>query len=266
MESSKVKECSFGLSFPMLTKTNYIAWSLKMKVFMQAHGVWDAIEPKEATTTVEDKVDIRAMTIIYRGIAEDLLLSIADKKTSKEAWDAIKTVHLCADNVKNAKVQTLKSEFEALTVKDTEQLDDFCMRLNGFVANIRTLGEEIEEEYMVKKIRACGHYAAGFRKPRRENEQTHEANLAQVNNDELTLLLAKCRGANDEIILLHEGGVSPKINKVGLEGQRDAIVWYLDNGASNHMIGYRLKFTKLDEGVRGKVNFGDGSTVEIHGK
>lgn len=151
IDVSKGKE-SFGLSYPLLTKTNYTAWSLKMKIFMQAHGVWDAIEPKDPKAAVEEKVDKRAMAIIYQGIAEDLLLSIADKKNAKETWDAIKTVHLGADKVKKTKVQTLKSEFEALTMKDSEQLDDLCMRLNGLVTKIRALGETIEEAYVVKKI------------------------------------------------------------------------------------------------------------------
>ena len=37
-------------------------------------------------------------------------------------------------------------------MKETEQLDDFCMRLNGLIMNIRALGEKIEEEYVVKKL------------------------------------------------------------------------------------------------------------------
>lgn len=41
-------------------------------------------------------------------------------------------------------------------------------------------------------------------------------------------------------------------------------VWYLDNGASNHMIGDRTH--ELDEKIRGHVRFGDGSSVEIRGK
>lgn len=40
-------------------------------------------------------------------------------------------------------------------------------------------------------------------------------------------------------------------------------MWYLDNGASNHMTGQRGKFKELDERVSGKVKFGDGSTVCI---
>ncbi|GJW42241.1 zinc finger, CCHC-type containing protein [Tanacetum coccineum] len=43
-------------------------------------------------------------------------------------------------------------------------------------------------------------------------------------------------------------------------------LWYLDNGASNHMTGVREHFKELDEKVSGKVRFGDGSHIEIKGK
>ena len=365
MDASKGKESSFGLSYPLLTKTNYTAWALKMKVFMQAHGVWESIEPKDPKVAVEDKMDKRALAIIYQGISEDLLLSIAEKKTSKEAWEAIKTVHLGADKVKKAKAQTLKVEFETLTMKETEQLDEFCMRLNSLVTNIRALGEKIEEAYVVKKLlravptkflqiasaieqfgnlevmsveevvgslkaheerlrgpvessgeqqlllteeewmkregkdgqllltreewlkrtnrkgkeftrgardrskvrcfncSAYGHYAAECRKPKREGGQRNEVNLTQTNDDEPTLLLAKFQDTKEEMIMLNEGGVIPRLSK---EKCGESSVWYLDNGASNHMTGQRSKFTELDEGVIGEVKFGDGSTVKIQGK
>ena len=92
-----------------------------------------------------------ALYIIYQGITQDLLLSIIDKKTSKEVWEAIKTVHL-EDKVKKVKAQTLKAEFESLTMKEMEQLDDFCMKLTGLITNIRSLGVKIEEAYVVKKL------------------------------------------------------------------------------------------------------------------
>lgn len=50
------------------------------------------------------------------------------------------------------------------------------------------------------------------------------------------------------------------------EENKESQVWYLDNGASNHMTGQRWKFKELDEQVTGKVKFGDGSTVNIKGK
>lgn len=41
--------------------------------------------------------------------------------------------------------------------------------------------------------------------------------------------------------------------------------WVLDTGAMNHMTGCRASLASLDESVRGAVQFGDGSTVEICG-
>ncbi|XP_074364602.1 uncharacterized protein LOC141705607 [Apium graveolens] len=63
---------------------------------------------------------------------------------------------LGADKVKAAKSQTLKSEFEALSKKENESLDDFYLKLHGLVTNIRALGEKMEENYMVKKLLRAG--------------------------------------------------------------------------------------------------------------
>ena len=41
--------------------------------------------------------------------------------------------------------------------------------------------------------------------------------------------------------------------------------WYLNSGATHHMIGRRELFTNLDCKGRGTVKFSDASKVEIHG-
>lgn len=46
---------------------------------------------------------------------------------------------------------------------------------------------------------------------------------------------------------------------------RETGSWYLDTGASNHMCGCEEKFSEIDPSVTGRVKFGDGSTVKIHG-
>jgi len=67
-----------------------------------------------------------------------------------------------------------------------------------------------------------------------------------------------------EAVLLNEEGTLLKMH-YDKKGENENI-WYLDNGASNHMTGHHEKFQELDEAVTGRVRFGDESTVEIMGK
>lgn len=66
-----------------------------------------------------------------------------------------------------------------------------------------------------------------------------------------------------EIVFLNERNVKPKELEVSSENER---VWYLDNGASNHMTGRKKYFKAIDESITGKVRFGDDSRIDIKGK
>ena len=108
---------------------------------------------------------------------------------------------------------------------------------------------------------AYGHFAADCRKPRRVKEHKEEVNMTKFEDDEPALLLAKCDDSS--VTRLSEKQVVPsQMTKV----QSDSNVWYLDNGASSHMTGFKSKFTELNEQISGQVSFGDGSTVRIEGK
>lgn len=79
---------------------------------MQAQGVWNVVEPSDAKAAIDKKMDKVALTMIYQGIPEDMILSIADKKMAKEGWDTIKIMCQGADRVRKARIQTLKAEFD----------------------------------------------------------------------------------------------------------------------------------------------------------
>ncbi|XP_074346212.1 uncharacterized protein LOC141684982 [Apium graveolens] len=343
------KEGLFGLSYPLLTKTNYTAWALKMRVFMQARRVWDAVEPKNP-----------------EGVPEDVMLSISEKHASKDAWKAVKTMFLGADKVKAARAQTLKSEFEALYMKEDEQLDEFYLKLNSLFTNIRVLGEKVDEAYVVKKLlravpskflqiastieqfgnleemlieevvsslkahekrlpgttekgkgqlllteeewkrkessegqllltreewlkksniegtrgggntrgvryrsrvrcfncQGHGHFTADRRRPRKERDMSREANLSRIQEDESALLIAEVGQTEKLVMFLKEEVVVPKL-RTNNEDQKESQVWYLDNGASNHMTGQRGKFKMLDECVSGKVKSDNRSAIEL---
>lgn len=107
-----------------------------------------------------------------------------------------------------------------------------------------------------------GHFAIECRKPKREKEPKQEANLTQIQDDEPALLLNE---TDTKSFLINEEEVTPKL--VNNEDTRsDSNLWYLDNGASNHMTWQRSKFRELDENITGQVKFGDGSVVDIKGR
>ncbi|RDX77702.1 hypothetical protein CR513_42132, partial [Mucuna pruriens] len=54
-----------------------------------------------------------------------------------------------------------------------------------------------------------------------------------------------------------EEGEEPTLLLALNEDSDDKSLWYLDNGASNHMCGYKEKFVELEEKVKGNVSFGD---------
>ena len=66
-----------------------------------------------------------------------------------------------------------------------------------------------------------------------------------------------------EVVYLNERNITPSKLE---DRSADDNLWYLDNGASNHMTGNLSFFSKLDERVTGKLRFGDDSRIYIKGK
>lgn len=90
--------------------------------------------------------------------------------------------------------------------------------------------------------------------------------MAQIEDEEPSLLLEKLEKAEPQVLLLDESDVKPRLISANEGKHFESNLWYLDNGASNHMTGQKSKFNELDERITGRVKFGDGSTVEIKGR
>ena len=74
------------------------------------------------------------------------------KKTVKEAWEAVKIMRVGAERVKEANTQRLLKDFENIAFVEGESVDDFMMRINALAADLRTLGEAVEDTKVVKKM------------------------------------------------------------------------------------------------------------------
>ena len=119
-----------------------------MEVLLGIHGVWDVVDPG----STDAKRNNIVMGLLFQSIPEDLILQIGNLATAKEMWDAIKSRNIGADRVKEARLQTLTSEFESLKMKDTSTIDDFSSKLSGLATVSATLGGTISQEKLVKKF------------------------------------------------------------------------------------------------------------------
>uniref|UniRef100_A0ACD5UVV1 Uncharacterized protein n=1 Tax=Avena sativa TaxID=4498 RepID=A0ACD5UVV1_AVESA len=140
------------VSVPMLTRTNYAAWALRMKYIMRVHGVWGAVDPESSAAEADGSKEEMAMTIISQGIDDETLLRVAEKETAAEVWAALRSMHVGAERVREARIQSLRSDFDALKMSCAESVDDFAAKFTTLVGRIRELGDPMEEKYVVKKL------------------------------------------------------------------------------------------------------------------
>jgi hypothetical protein len=95
-----------------------------------------------------------------------------------------------------------------------------------------------------------------------------EAHVAQGEEDEGPALFFAVASVYVEAapasatVHLVEKKVVPKLDG---DGERDAGLWYLDTGATNHMKGAQDVFSELDTSIQGTIIFGDGSVFSIEG-
>jgi hypothetical protein len=72
--------------------------------------------------------------------------------TAKEAWEILEITYEGTSKVKRSRLLLLTTQFENLTMKEDECIQEFYMNILDIANTFGTLGEKMSEEKLVRKI------------------------------------------------------------------------------------------------------------------
>ncbi|XP_066341982.1 uncharacterized protein [Miscanthus floridulus] len=126
---------------------------------MEDQGVWEIMEPSGETSeqgamavAVAAAKDRKAKAHLLQCLPNDLLMQVDGKKTCKEVWDSMKARFVMADRVKEARLQTLKSKFDAMWMKEEEPLNQYVGSLTGMSVKYNNLGGRLDDAALEKNL------------------------------------------------------------------------------------------------------------------
>ena len=79
------------MKWPTLTRTNYQGWAAHVQCNLEAMCLWDAVQGDDKIERRRDRLALGAM---LRGVPDEMHPMLLNKKSVKEAWEAIKTMRL----------------------------------------------------------------------------------------------------------------------------------------------------------------------------
>jgi hypothetical protein len=153
---------------PFLNGSNHSTWVSKMKLFLSCHECLEIVEDGVTLLKAKDrdaldrdarrtyievvKKNEKALWLIFQGVDESIFPKIEGESTTKGAWDTLMNIYQGIEKAKTVKLQTLRRNFETMSMKDTETVDQFMTSVKNLVHKIRSQGEDIPDQKIVEKV------------------------------------------------------------------------------------------------------------------
>ena len=98
------------------------------------------------------KKDAKALFFIQTALDDEIFPQIAAATTSNDAWKILKQEFLGDKKVITVKLQILRREFDTLAMKDKETVQEFFSRVTAIVSQMKTYGEDVNDQTVVGKV------------------------------------------------------------------------------------------------------------------
>lgn len=142
----------------------YDHWSMLMENLLRSKEYWHLIEhgitsapanatPEQRKLADESKLcDLKAKNYLFQSIDRSIMETILVRDTAKDIWDSMRRKYQGSTKVKCAQLQTLRREFEILTMKEGDTVNEYISRTLAIVNRMTAHGERLEQTVIVEKV------------------------------------------------------------------------------------------------------------------
>lgn len=144
----------------------YEHWAKLMENFLRSKEIWNLVEDgvvggpqnreptdEETKTIAEQQLkDRKVKNYLYQAIDREIMETILNDDTSKQIWDSMKQKFKGSTRVKRAQLQTLRTEFEILKMKEGESVNAYFGRALSIAKRMKACGEIVKEVDITAKI------------------------------------------------------------------------------------------------------------------
>ncbi|XP_076902977.1 uncharacterized protein LOC143557900 [Bidens hawaiensis] len=232
-----------------------------MEAIMDAHGLWDVVEPptgvpskKKTAKEVLDSLKSRyagaervqkARLRILKSEFEGLHVKDGeniDEYAGKLSGMASKFTNVGAvledEELVRKLFDTVQERFINLVASIEQSSDVESMSFKEAIAHLKAYEDRVKLRQSQKTSEGSSLFTKS-EECREPKEKPDEVNLNQVRGEEPALYLTIHGEDTPNMVLLNEDRVFPRSSET-------KEVWYVDNGASNHITGMKESFAELD--------------------
>ena len=148
---------------PIFDVTNFVYWKVRVTSYLQSLGieVWDIIDtgytfpsatPRDPAEKKKFETNAKAVNTLLGCLSQSKFVKVMQYKTAKEIWDKIVLSYDGDEQVKRAKLQTLRIEYENLRLYNDESVANYFLHIDEIVNCMKNLGEEIKRLLWLKRF------------------------------------------------------------------------------------------------------------------
>lgn len=217
--------------------SNYLSWRFKLNLILKTKALFDVatgvtVRPfnNEDTLSAWEKKDLEAQTIIGINVDENIALKLRVCTSAAQMIERLETLY----GKKSQSTQDgLRMQFFGYKYEDSKTPVENCLAIDGLAQELRALGEEIKDEWIIARILNClperfKHFYSAWDSTA-STEKTLSKLMERLQQEEQRM--QSCDQANTENALFSKG--KQKFNKK-FQGQSKSSNENANNKQSNN--------------------------------